>query len=286
MENDIDGNLIKNMNNKNSILTTSNSNLTEDITGTDTITYTGIGTSTIKANTENTINGKYYRTYENDTIETYANTHKVVIHDSSTETYHNKFNCNTSGNFMYNVNKIKTLFIKNNITETFSVNSNINIKDNLTELITGTSDLTVTNTNSESLSKSSTVVITGNKTNTIYNNVNTLINTIYNINIHGNLIETYLRNVNKTISSNHKYNVNGSNSENIIDNNTFLYKHNLQLRNNGFFNQKITINKNINTTGNLTETYVDNLLYHIDTNKTKQITEIINIIYQKHIIIM
>ena len=272
MENDIDGNVIRNMNNKNSILTTSNSNLTEDITGTDTITYTGIGTSTIKANTENTINGKYYRTYENDTIETYANTHKVVIHDSSTETYHNKFNCNTSGNFMYNVNKIKTLFIKDNTTETFSVNSNINIKDNLTELITGTSDLTVTNTNSESLSKSSTVVITGNKTDTIYNNVNTLINTIYNINIQGNLIETYLRNVNKTISSNHKYNVNGSNSENIIDNNTFLYKHNLQLRNNGFFNQKITINKNINTTGNLTETYVDNVLYHTDTDKTKQIT--------------
>ena len=272
MENDIDGNVIRNMTNKNSILTTTNSNLTEDITGTDTITYTGIGTSTIKANTENTINGKYYRTYENDTIETYDNTHKVVIHDSSTETYHNKFNCNTSGNFMYNVNKIKTLFIKDNTTETFLVNNNITIKQDLTELITGTSDLTVTNTNSETLNKNSTVVITGNKTDTIYNNVNTLINTTYDINIQGNLIETYLRNVNKTISSNHKYNVNGSNSENIIDNNTLLYKHNLQLRNNGFFNQKITINKNINITGDLTETYVDDLLYHIDVDKTKQIT--------------
>ena len=57
---------------------------------------------------------------------------------------------------MYNVNKIKTLFIKDNTTETFSVNSNITIKDDLTELITGTSYLTVTNTNSESLNKNVT----------------------------------------------------------------------------------------------------------------------------------
>ena len=272
MENDIDGNLIKNMNNKNSILTTSNSNLLENITGTDTITYTGIGTSTLKSNTENTINGKYYRTYENDTNETYANTHKVVIHDSTTETYHNKFNCNTSGNFMYNVNKIKTLFIKNDTTETYNTHSNITIKDNLTKLITGTSNLTVTNTNSETLNKNSTIDISSNKSDTIYNNLNTLIKSTQDITIHGNLIETYLKNVNKTISSNHIYNVNGSNTQNTIDNNTLLYKHNLQLRNNGFFNQKITINKNINITCNLTETYVDNLLYHTDTDKTKQIT--------------
>ena len=52
------------MNDKNSILTTSGSNHTENITGTDTITYTGIGTSTFKTHTENTIIGKYDRTYE------------------------------------------------------------------------------------------------------------------------------------------------------------------------------------------------------------------------------
>ena len=128
MENDIDGDLIKNMNNKNSILTTSNSNFTENITGSDTIIYTGIGTTTLKSNTENTINGNYYRKYDNDTNETYAKNHKIVIHDSTTETYHNKFNCNTSGNFIYNINKTKTSFIKNNTIETFSVNNNVNIK--------------------------------------------------------------------------------------------------------------------------------------------------------------
>ena len=150
IENDIDGNVIRNMNNKNSILTTSGSNYTENITGSDTITYTGIGTSTFKTHTENTITGKYDRTYENDTIETYVKTHKIVIHDSSTETYHNKFNCNTSGNFMYNVNKIKTLFIKDNTTETL-VNSNITIWFN--RINNRYFYLTVTNTNSESLKK-------------------------------------------------------------------------------------------------------------------------------------
>jgi len=272
MENDINGNLIKNMNNKNSILTTANSNLTTNITGTDDITYTGIETSTLKANTENTVNGKYYRTYENDTIETYVNTDKLVINDSSTETYHNNFNSNTGGNFMYNVNKIKTLFIKDNTTETFLVNSNITIKDDLTELITGTSDLTVTNTNSETLSKNSTIVISDDKTDIIYNNLNTLINTTYDINIHGNLIETYLKNVDKTLSSSNVLEINGTNSENIIDNNTILYKNNLQLRNNGFFNQKITEDKYIDITGDSNETYQDDVLYHIDSNKTKNIS--------------
>ena len=271
LENDIDGNVIRNMNNKNVILTTSNSNLVEDITGTDTITYTGIGTSTLKSNTENTVNGKYYRTYENDTIETNIKTHKIVINDSSTETYHNSFNSNTSGNFMYNVNKIKSLFIKNDTTETFSINSNITIKEDLIELITGTSDLTVTNTTSETLSKSSTVVTSGYKIDTIYNNLNTLINTTYNINIHGNLIETYLRNVNKTISSSNTLEINGTNSENIIDNNTILYKDNLQLRNTGFLNQLITLNKDIDITGVSNETYQDDVLYHIDIDKTKNI---------------
>jgi hypothetical protein len=95
MENDIDGNVIRNMNNKNSILTTTGSNFIEDITGTDNITYTGIGTTSLKTHTENTINGKYYRAYENDTTETYVKTHKIVIHDSSIETYNNNFNCNT-----------------------------------------------------------------------------------------------------------------------------------------------------------------------------------------------
>ena len=270
MKNDIDGSLIKNINNKNSTLTTSNSNLEENITGTDDITYTGIGVSTLQSNTENTVNGRYYKTYENDTIETYVNTHKIVINDSSTETYHNNFNSNTNGNFMYNVNKIKTLFIKDNTTETFSVNSNIIIGEDLTELITGTSDLTVTDTNSETLSKSSIIVNSGDKTDTIYNNLNTLINS-RDINIHGNLIETYLRNVNRTISSSNVLEINGTNSENIIDTNTILYKNNLQLRNNGFFNQKITVDKDIDITGDSNEKYQDDVLYHIDIDKTKNI---------------
>ncbi len=268
---DISTNVIKNMNNKNLTMTETTKNYTTTISGTDTITNTGADITNINSDSFNTITGNYNKLIEDSVKETNANTKKTTIINNSIETYKSNYNSNILGNFEYNINKEKTLYIKQDFTDSVLIHSNINIKNDLTENITGSINKTVINSNNESYEKDLRMRITGNKTYTIFNNSNTFIKRSYDINVKGNLNETYLSKYNKTTSLNNIYNLHGYQSKNIKNQNN-IYNNDLHLRYNSFFYQNINNNKTTYIDSNEIVTYNNKFTHIIDTDNTKKIS--------------
>ena len=75
----------------------------------------------------------------------------------------------------------------------------------------------------------------------------------------------------KYLKSNfHNLDIHGS-TDSYVNNNVMTYKNNLNINNTGFLHQKITINKNNNVIGTLTETYNNSFTKNTHTNNTTNI---------------
>ena len=263
---DIQNNLIETVNDKTSIL----NNKTLELEQIYKFTNTDNSSIQINSNTDITISGNFNNTIENSSIETIESTSNHIIHGNSNETFSSSFNINTDGDYLYNINKTRYFNVVDNTSETYNTNYNINITNDLTETITGSYDLTQTNFVFETYKKNYTTNINYNKTSTIQNNFNTLINTNYNLNVKGNTTETYLTDFSKSIKLFHNLDVHGY-TDSYVNNNVMTYKKNLNVNNTGFLHQKITINKNNNIIGTLTETYNNSFTKNTHTNNTTNI---------------